>query len=245
MANSWSAVAVGAWASGAWLGEIATCKFSGAARDSGSFSAGAINADLPEFAAVPSGATSSSTHFTWSFGSEGVGGWTQANQMAIGEAMWTWLNAIKVLQSSAWRWNEVRVSAINADGTVVNGATVGTITSPLSGTGTQAMPPQIAAVSSLATGGRGPRNRGRLYIPCTQITLAADALIGSSTKTTVNNATRALVNDTNAISGVRGAVVSRVHATYSDIVSVRIGDELDTQRRRRNGRKESFTVLAI
>ena len=245
MANSWHAVAYGSYDSGVWVGEIATCSLSGAGRDTGSFTTGEINVDLPEFVAVPTGVTGSSTHFTWSYGSEGVGCWNNANVSAIGEAFYTWLVALKAYQASTFSWKEVRISAVEAGGAVVNGASVGAITTPIVGTGSMSAPPQNAIVSSLVTGGRGPRNRGRLYVPAPGAAPTTDGLLSSAMKTAVNNGTKALVNSVDAISGIRAAVVSRTHQTYSDITKVRVGDEFDTQRRRRNGRNETYTVLAV
>ena len=245
MANSWRAVAYGSFNSGPWDGEIATIGFSGACRDSGSFTAGAINADLPEFAAVPVGGSDTSTHATWAFGSAGVGGWTEANQKAIGEVLWEYLDDIKSLQGTTFTWKELRLSAINADGTVENGATVGTITSPLAGTGTQTMPPQVAIVSSMVTGGRGPRNRGRLYIPAFVAPTTTGIVVSGAGISLVNTATKTAILAFNAISGIRCAVVSRTHATYSDPTFVRCGDQLDTQRRRRDGVRENYTALAM
>lgn len=245
MADNWHAVAYGKFTSGVWLGEIATCGFSGAALDTGGFPIAAINEALPTFAAVPTGSTSTSTHMNWTFGSSGVGGWTEANQKALGEAIWTWLDSLKSRLPTTFSWTEVRVSA--QDGTtVVNGASVGTIVTPIAGTnGAQTLPPQTAAVGSFVTGGRGPRNRGRVYIPMTAQTLGTDAVWPNTVISNVNTSNRNLVIAVNAITGLRMAVVSRVHSTYSDITAVRCGDEIDTQRRRRNGRREIYTQVAI
>lgn len=245
MANSWKAVAYGEFFSGPWNGEIATISLSGCARDTGSFTAGAIDEALPEFAAVPSGGSDTSTHMTWAFGSSGVGGWTEANQMALGEVIWELLDDIKTKQASTFHWKEVRVSAIASDGTVVNGASIGTITTPVQGSGTQSMPPQVAMVSSLVTGGRGPRNRGRFYIPAHVPPTTTGIVLSSSGMTTQNTQTKTAIDAVNAISGLRCAVVSRTHATYSDVTFVKIGDQLDTQRRRRDGIPETYTTLAM
>jgi len=245
MANSWHCVAYGTYDSGVWVGELATMSLSGAARDTGSFSAGEINVGLIEYDAVATGTSGSSTHFTWAYGSNGIGAWTEANQNAIGEAMWGFLTAVKGYQPTTFSWKEVRISAISSAGPVVNGASVGTITTPIVGTGSMSAPPQNAIVSSLVTGGRGPRNRGRLYIPAPGAAPTTDGLLSTGMKTAVNNGSKALVNAVDAVSGLRAAVVSRTHATYSDITKVRVGDEFDTQRRRRNGRRETYTVLAV
>jgi len=247
MANRWQCVGVGTFNSGAWNGELATVGFSGVARDTGSFGTDVINEGLTEFAAVPSGASATTTHLTVSYGSEGVGGWTEANQDSIMEAMWTFLNALKAYQASTFTWNEIRLSAITSAGAVVNGATVGTITAPLAGTGTMNAPPQLAVASSHVTGGRGPRNRGRNYIPVHTYTSnsTTDGLVATAVKTAVNNAAKAYIDTVNAITGVRTGVVSGLHQTYSDITAVRIGDEFDTQRRRKNGRRELYTSLTV
>lgn len=245
MANSWRAVAYGSWDSGVWAGEIATISFSGSGRDSGSYAAGAINEALPDFAAVPVGTSSTSTHMAWSFGSAGVGAWTEANQKAIGEVMWEYLDDIKGFGCTGFTWKEVRLSAVNSDGSIVNGASVGTLTTPLGVVATQTMPPQNALVSTLVTGGRGPRNRGRLYIPAFVPTLGANVTVSSGMQSTVNTATKTAVNAFNAITNIRCAVVSRTHQTYSDVNYVRCGNQFDTQRRRRNGVRETYSSLAI
>lgn len=247
MANRWQCVAVGSFNSGAWNGELATMSFSGLARDTGSFGTGDINQALVEFAAVPSGSSDTTAHLTVSYGSEGVGGWTQANQNGILEAMWEFLDDLKAYQASTFTWKEIRLSAITSAGAVVNGATVGLLTSPLAGTGTMNAPPQLAVASSHVTGGRGPRNRGRNYIPIHTYTsnTTTDGLIATAVKTASNNAAKAFIDTVNAISGIRCAVVSGVHQTYSDITAVRVGDEFDTQRRRKNGRREIYTSLTV
>jgi hypothetical protein len=72
-----------------------------------------------------------------------------------------------------------------------------------------------------------------------------DGLVATSVKTAVNNAAKAFIDTVNAVSGLRTAVVSGTHQTYSDITAVRVGDEFDTQRRRKNGRRETYTTLTV
>lgn len=247
MANRWHCVGVGQFTSGAWNGEIATIGFSGIARDTGSFATDAINESLPEFAAVPSGAQDTTTHLTVYYGSEGVGGWTEANQNSILEAMWTFLQVVKAYQATGFYWQEIRLSAIQSDGKVVNGATVGEITTPFAGAAAMTTPPQLAVASSHVTGGRGPKNRGRNYVPIHAYSgnTTTDGLIATSVKTALNNGSKAFIDTCNAISGIRCAVVSGLHQTYSDITAVRVGDEFDSQRRRKNARDETYTTLSV
>lgn len=245
MATTWTCAAIGKWASGTWAGEMASINLSGVGADSGGSFPGVINGAVDEFNAVPSGVTGTSTHMTWTHGWDGSAAGSVSNQRAIGEAMWAYLNWQKYLIADVFQWQEIRISAYRADGSVVNGASVGTITSVLAGTLGLSFPPQTSIVASLVTGGRGPRNRGRMYLPCHHFTSSGDSLIGSSDRGAVNTNTKTLINAVNALTGVRAGVVSKTHQTWSDIVSVRCGDELDTQSRRRYRRKENYTSLTI
>lgn len=247
MANRWQLVLKGGFGAGTWNGEIATMSFSGVCRDTGSFTPPVINEALPAFAAVPTGSTDTTAHLNVSFGAAGVGAYTEANQKLVLELAWNFANSIRTYQVDDFGWAEVRLSAFESDGSVVNGATVGTFTASVAGAAaTLNLPPQTAVVCSHRTGGRGPRNRGRNYMPLhTTNGLSTDALVLGALKTNLNTYTKAFIDGVAAISGWNCSVVSSTHQTYSDIVAVSVGDEIDSQRRRRNDRRESYQVLAI
>lgn len=142
MANRWQLVLKGEFDAGQWNGEIATMSFSGVCRDSGSFTPPVINEALPAFAAVPTGSTDTTTHMNVSFGAAGVGAYTEANQKLVLELGWTFADSINTYQHDNFKWDEIRLSAFESDGTVVNGATVGTITAPVAGSAaTMTLPP--------------------------------------------------------------------------------------------------------
>jgi len=247
MANRWQMVIKGEFTAGEWNGEIATMSFSGVCRDSGSFTPPRINDALFAFDAAPTGSTDTTTHMNVSFGASGIGAYTEANQKLVLELGWDFADSINTYQVDDFAWDEIRLSAFESDGSVVNGATVGTITAPVAGSATTlTLPPQTAVVCSHRTGGRGPRNRGRNYMPMhTTGGLTTDALVLAALKTNLNNYTKDFIDGVAAISGWNCAVVSSTHQTYSDIVAVSVGDEIDTQRRRRNDRRETYQVLAI
>lgn len=245
MANRWHCVGVGSFDSASWAGEIAQVGISGVGSAGVALSTGHINTSLIEFSAVADGTNATTTHCTVNYGSIGQDVWTAANQNTIAEAMWAFLNASKASQASTFSWKEIRLSAFTSDGKVVNGASVYTITAPLVGGGSIAFPPQTAVVTSLVTGGRGPRNRGRIYLPFHVGTLGTGALVPAGSVSGGNTNTKTLVNAVNAMDNLQCAVVSPTHQTFSDVTAVRTGDELDTQRRRRGGRKEVYTTLAI
>lgn len=244
MATSWYANVLGAYTSGAWSGEIVSCGVRGVGWDAGGIMGPVINDPLEEFSAAPSGDTGTTAHCTVAYGSVGPTAWAKATQNTIAEALWQWATDLKTYQATTFGWREIRVSAVEADGSIVNGASVYTITAPIAGAGTMTSPPQAAVVSSLVTGGRGPRNRGRIYVP-NVVTPSTDGLVSAGTKTSVNSATKALHNTINAATVVNMAVVSRTNGTYSSITAVRVGDEIDTQRRRRGARKETYQQLAV
>lgn len=247
MANSWHVTAVGKWNSGAWTGEIGTVGFSGIGNPSGS--GPDINASLPEFGAIADGSTGTTSHCSVSYGSNAFGdtAWSHSNQDAIAEATWALLGAFKVGTPTTFSWQEIRLSAIERVGgkdEVVNGASVYTITAPLAGSYAMSHPPQIATCLSLRTGGRGPRNHGRIFIPTPATTVTSDGLLNASDAGPWRTAMKTCLTTIGALTGVRAAVVSRTHQTYSDITGIRTGDEMDTQRRRRNKRAETYTTLA-
>lgn len=245
MANRWHCVGVGSFDSGTWLGEIAQVGISGIATPDTEPATNAINANLPAFDAEGVGTSGTTTHCSVSYGSEGLNAWVTSNQDGIAEAMWTYLNAVKAYQSSTFSWKEIRVSAFEVDGKVVNGASVYTITAPIAGSTTMNQSAQSAAVTTFVTGGRGPRNRGRLYMPNTACAITSTGLLPSAQITAMNNAAKSLVNTITALSAIQAAVVSATHQTYSSIISVKTGDEVDQQRRRRGARKEIYTTLAV
>lgn len=248
MATSWLMTGIGRFTTATWQGEMASIGIRGICSDAGSPSHPFISQSLPSFDAVAAGTSASTTHTTANYGSVGVGNYHQTNQNSMAEAMWTYLNTIKAYQTSNFAWQEIRLSAVTNTGSIVNGASVFTITAPLAGTATitAAQPPQAAMVVSVQTGGRGPRNRGRQYVPIHQgSVLNGDGVFDTTSRTAVRGGFKTLVDSINALTGIRAAVVSVEHQTYSDITNLRTGDEVDTQRKRRNYRRESYTSSAV
>lgn len=203
-----------------------------------------INGALPDFDAVGSGGSG-----TWAQGT-----YTQAFdgdvdidlQKSIAGVIHTFLQAIKGYQVAAFAWTEIRVAALNSDGSYVNGATVFTYTTPVAGTITGAFPPHNAVAITHRTAGRGPRNRGRLYVPFHGPAAAmSSASLGptAATQTALNAAENALMDSLSLLS-VTAAVTSMTHGTFSTLLATAVGDEFDVVRRRRAQRKEEYQVLA-
>lgn len=118
------------------------------------------------------------------------------------------------------------------------------------GTGAPNMPPQCSVVTTLQTNIPTRRGRGRLYWPA----LAAE--IDSSTLRISTGAAQGIAGSVGAwlqdvadafgtATPIQPAVVSEVGAMATPIVSVRVGDVIDTQRRRRDQLLENYAVAPL
>jgi len=142
-----------------------------------------------------------------------------------------------------------RVEARDSDGTLraLGEHTRGT---PVAGTGTTSHPYQTSMVTSLRTSHPGGQGRGRLYWPATGVTLASATLRVDSTTTgqALTAVRQYLVSITAAVAASAGPVVlcvwSRTGTAMHTVNTVRMGDVLDTQRRRRDSLNEAYTELA-
>nr|CRY96079.1 hypothetical protein [uncultured prokaryote] len=153
------------------------------------------------------------------------------------------------LISSAAAITSIRVEAYLADGTLVQAAEAALVT-PVTGSGQANKPLQVALVASLLTGRPGRSYAGRLYWP------ALGAPLQSATLRLSTNGTSILAEDTaSLLTGIAQAapgttaiapvVVSHKLAIQTPIVSVRVGDVLDTQRRRRDSLVEGTSTVPI
>jgi hypothetical protein len=121
---------------------------------------------------------------------------------------------------------------------------------PVLGTGIASHPYQTSTVTSLRTAFPGGQGRGRLYwpatgFPITPSTLRADAAILAAGLAAV----KTYLSDIEAAVAVSAgpadlAVWSRTGSAFHAVSSMRQGDVLDTQRRRRDTLTESYSELA-
>lgn len=242
----WQLNLIGRYSSGTWLGEMAQVGIRGTIEESGGFFPPVILAPYGSFAADPTGDSETTTDFQITYGALGPDAWSKPAQKQAAAAMKAFGTAIKTFVPAAFRWEEIRLSAFTSANSVINGATVFQYVTPEVGSGaTMSGTPNKAVVASLVTGGRGPKARGRMYLPAPQVALSTDGTVSSSTRTTVNTAVRNLVVELAAIDNWYPGVVSTTHNVWSSITAVRTGDEFDNQSRRRAQRKEQYTVLPI
>lgn len=233
---------------GTWAGEIWQTGFSIAGADDwgGDFGP-VVDATLGNITVDPSGDTGAWSKGTYTLGAKGPTHFTQAEQAATAVAAWNLIDALKGLMPSDMRATEIALAAIQDNGKVINGASVFTIASPLVGTAsaTTQMPPEVAVVASLRTGGRGPRNRGRMFLPLNCATNSSGLVAAGSLTTTVN-AVKALAEALQVANpGAGMCVVHQAGLTYSSITRVQAGNHWDAQRRRQNALPETRTEATI
>jgi len=114
------------------------------------------------------------------------------------------------------------------------------------GTGAGVLPYQSALVLSLRTAAPGAKGRGRLYWPATGLALqASDLRVASSVVlSALNGAGQYLLAIKGALETTLGpsplAVWSRTHFGASAVNSIRMGNIVDVQRRRRDSLAESY-----
>lgn len=143
----------------------------------------------------------------------------------------------------------VKTSAIEGTtGHVYGGYTcLATSTSPVSGSTTGLLPLQCATVASFRTGRIGPKGRGRVYLPA-QSPAAMDThgRLTSSYVGDVANNVKTFLQDLSfhgaglGTAEVRPCVTGKPYTNYATVTEVRVGDVVDTQRRRRRQLVEAY-----
>lgn len=174
-----------------------------------------------------------------------------------------WCNAAQALWAPGTGWPGTFRSMLGALSTLEKvsayyyptpsgGATVAAEStgSAISGSGTVTVPFQSALVATLQTGRPGRSYRGRMYLPFLTATFNLGK-INTSSITLIARATAVadFLSDTAAAAssfpGLVPSVVSKTASAVTPVTSVRVGDVMDTQRRRRDDLVESFGVSSI
>lgn len=131
----------------------------------------------------------------------------------------------------------VTCSFITADNTSLV-ISEGTLATPVTGTGAASMPGQCAVVSTILTNIPGRSGRGRLYWPYIALGMTDELRIPLTDAQTIASNVGAWLHDVAAAwpgsEPVVASVVSRVKSAAYPATIVRVGDVVDTQRRRRD-----------
>lgn len=178
-------------------------------------------------------------------------------------ALQTWVDAVKALNtgnvlpplargflSNAGTIGFIRGSRIGLDGKESAVALVEINPAP-TGQDAATHSAQNCLTVSLLTGAPGASNRGRLYLPYLAGQLNNGRVPGSNTATLATQMGQWLKDLGNAANGfggeggVNACVASNTAGRLRRVSSVRVGNRLDTQRRRAESEKEVYSVASV
>lgn len=156
---------------------------------------------------------------------------------------------LRNINASSVNFSTIRVEARSLAGVLETQAEAVRGT-PTSGTGTNTHPYQTSLVTSLRSAQPGARGRGRLYWPCTGLSISNTSLrvltadvvsVRDSVKTYLSGIESAIEV---TLTGVSLAVWSRATPDLYPVTSIQVGDVLDVQRRRRDQTIENYSSVA-
>lgn len=159
--------------------------------------------------------------------------------------------------SSLWKTDFIKVATMGTDGkTIADSAVWSYYDSPISGGGqSDSFPPQVALVATLVSEAqRGLAAKGRMFLPGINGVLGADGRLPQSIVTDIATNVSVFLAAVNAIQNTPGVLILASQGRKAPLVggpvnravlSVRIGNVYDTQRRRRNQLVEQYTTKVL
>jgi hypothetical protein len=108
------------------------------------------------------------------------------------------------------------------------------------------LPYEVACAVTLQTDTRGPRGRGRVYLPPLSVSfMAADGVFSNGVITNMTNHFADFLNAVKTATGWKPLVVSKRALQLHEVTSIGVGHVPDSQRRRRRSQLEAPTTLAL
>lgn len=177
-----------------------------------------------------------------------------ADQQARAVALTSCIQTLMATSAGGWSiptiLTYVKFNKINSAGEYddPSASHVNFLTTPTGGFNTATLSNSDAlAVSWVTSATRGPASKGRIFVPCPGGTITASTGKYSGSLA-VANAHATFINCINndpalSVWDLKASVVSNVGSGSSrPIIGVRVGDIMDTQRRRRNALVELYTT---
>ena len=144
------------------------------------------------------------------------------------------------------RLKEVKLARIGTNGKYLTTSFVTPLDAPGGSATAVNRPPQVALSISLGSATRGPRGRGRFYLPMPSHTLGTDLLIVPNDQEQLRLSVATFLADLN---NTPGTTVPKPRLTIassknqnSDVTSFRVGRALDTIRSRREDLIEGYSA---
>lgn len=172
---------------------------------------------------------------------------------ALITAMGTLMGNVQLQWASYSRLTGIRVAAVGMSGAELGEAVEIDRTTPIVGLENNILPQATIVVSLRSSSSSGSGNRGRMYLPHVKFPLmtASPYAAGTSTAGLVSAAATFINSCETAINFVTddtcfAAIMSQVGSgTHKQITEVRVGNVVDTQRRRRNQLPETYATAAV
>lgn len=160
--------------------------------------------------------------------------------------------AVQGQYSNNFRWTHLKIAPIErGTGKYLAPSSTYTAKTPLVGSGTPPMPPEVSTALSMRAGIVGKRGRGRIYWPAPSTgMLDGSGKVAAASRTTLANSFVTLIENLNNVPGVEPfrtqvAVMSAANVTAVLPAEVRVGDHFDVQRRRQHQVDETYTVASL
>ncbi|MGV0954835.1 MAG: hypothetical protein ACOYBR_11070, partial [Fluviibacter sp.] len=212
--------------------------------------------DLGLFHAQDAGVTRSTAAWNISQGWAGVSGdgtheVTDGDKDGIVDQIGTYFNAEAGYIPNDYQVQDIRLYAVTSAGVAATAPDIYSPTSTMQGSDSAAWPgPSNALVISTATATLGRKGRGRWYLGPVSNIYGADGLVPGSIRTAAVTAAATMFDNIRNIGSAASAryapvVWHRGTTTASVIKSLRVGDEIDQQQRRRRQRAETYTSQAL
>lgn len=165
--------------------------------------------------------------------------------------MWDATASFHAFNSAGVVYRECIARLISVAGLTLLQASGGVVNHPGNAPG-QTAPNQTALVATLRTSAAGRRGKGRMYLPFVAPQFGtADDRVPSSAITPLATALASMITTINTVAiGATGpfpiVVQSRAGTPSAPpVTAIAVGDVVDTQRRRRDALRETYTVLAV
>lgn len=157
--------------------------------------------------------------------------------------------------SSRYQSEEVKITHYAADGTAHPDNTIFSVFSPtVNGAGLIHPFPQLSLVCSLVSDVHGLGSKGRMFLPGVGVPPDTTARISATDVGTIATNLETFFEGINTDLGIRGDVINAsfgrttptpATGVNAKVTQIRVGNVIDTQRRRRNALGESYTVKTI
>lgn len=247
----------GAYFSGPWVGESAQfgvrLTFHDDRPDRGAIYTPPIHGDVVRESGVLNGTNGILTK-AWRARLGPTGSLTNcddAMQVDFAEDLRTFVDAVKIYTANSFRWTHFKISPVGADGKAQANSSVYTLNTPVVGTATAMLPPQIAMAVSFRAPVLGRQGRGRLYLPAMSATIPDNGgTIQASVGTAVRAAAVTLLNNLDNPNGAPDwvpafAITSAGADEAVRPTQVRTGNRFDTIRSRRQQVPETYTATDL